>query len=68
MGECKAHFQTQTGYGGSTPERHEPELLFQLGRDPSEKRIVAAHPEVLARIQEAIKAHQSKVIPGPPQL
>ncbi|ODA34209.1 sulfatase family protein [Planctopirus hydrillae] len=69
LGEWKAHFQTQTGYGGSKPERHEPELLFHLGRDPSEKRnVAAAHPEVLARIQEAVKAHQSKVIPGHPQL
>ncbi len=69
LGEWKAHFQTQTGYGGSKPERHEPELLFHLGRDPSEKRnVAAAHPEVLARIQEAVKAHQSQVIPGPPQL
>ncbi|HBJ86994.1 MAG TPA: arylsulfatase [Verrucomicrobiales bacterium] len=69
LGEWKAHFQTQTGYGQPKAEPHEPPLLFHLGRDPSEKRNVAAErPEVLAQIQEAVKTHQAGVVPGEPQL
>lgn len=69
MGEWKAHFKTQTGYGQPKPDLHEPPLLFHLGRDPSEKRDVAAqHPEALARIQDAVKQHQAGVVPGEPQL
>jgi hypothetical protein len=44
-------------------------LLFHLGRDPSEKRNVAAdHADVLAEIQQAVKSHQAGVVPGEPQL
>jgi arylsulfatase A len=69
LGEWKAHFQTQSGYGQPKAEPHDPPLLFHLGRDASEKRNVAAqHPGVLARITEAVKAHQAGLIPGPPQL
>jgi arylsulfatase A-like enzyme len=69
LGEWKAHFQTQTGYGQPKAESHEPPLLFHLGRDPSEKRNVSAlHPDVLVQIQEAVKAHQAGVVPGVPQL
>ena len=69
LGEWKAHFQTQTGYGQPKPERHEPPLLFHLGKDPSEKRdVAAAHPQVLEQIAAAVKAHQSGVVPGAPQL
>jgi arylsulfatase A len=69
LGEWKAHFQTQSGYGQPKAEQHDPPLLFHLGRDASEKRNVAAqHAEVLARITEAVNAHQAGVIPGPPQL
>jgi arylsulfatase A-like enzyme len=69
LGQWKTHFKTQTGYGEPKPETHEPPLLFHLGRDPSEKRDVAAgHPEEIARIQEAVQAHQSEVARGEPQL
>jgi arylsulfatase A len=69
IGEWKAHFFTQAGYGQPEPEQHDPPLLFHLGLDPSEKRNVAAeHPDVIARIQSAVKAHQSAVVPGKPQL
>ena len=69
LGEWKAHFKTQTGYGQPKPELHEPPLLYHLGVDPSEKRNFAAdHPDVLARIAEAVKAHQAGVVPGAPQL
>ncbi len=69
LGQWKAHFKTQTGYGEPKPDMHEPPLLFHLGRDPSEKRDVAAgHPEVIAQIQEAVQAHQAEVVPGESQL
>jgi len=69
LGQWKAHFKTQTGYGQPKAEVHEPPLLFHLGRDPSEKRNVAAgQPEVIAEIQEAVKTHQAGVVPGEPQL
>ncbi len=69
LGEWKAHFQTQTGYGQPKAEIHDPPLLFHLGRDPSEKRNVATdHPDVLAEIKEAVKTHQAGVVPGSPQL
>ncbi len=69
LGEWKAHFKTQTGYGQPKPEPHEPPLLYHLGLDPSEKRdVAAAHPEVLERIAAAVRAHQAGVAPGAPQL
>jgi arylsulfatase A-like enzyme len=69
LGEWKAHFQTQSGYGQPKPERHDPPLLFHLGRDASEKRDVAAqHADVLARIHEAVTAHKAGIFPGAPQL
>jgi arylsulfatase A-like enzyme len=69
LGEWKAHFQTQSGYGQPKPEPHDPPLLFHLGRDASEKRDVAAqHADVLARINEAVTAHKTGVVPGAPQL
>ena len=71
LGEWKAHFKTQDGYGQATPEVHDPPapLLFHLGRDPSEKRDVAGrHPDVVAAIRAAVAAHVKGVVPGAPQL
>ena len=69
IGEWKAHFQTQSGYGQPKPQPHEPPLLFHLGLDPSEKRnVAAAHPDVLARIESAVEAHRAAVTPAPQQL
>jgi arylsulfatase A len=69
LGEWKAHFKTQNGYGQSKAEAHDPPLLFHLGRDPSERRSVAAeHADVIAQIAEAVKAHKAGIVPGVPQL
>lgn len=69
LGPWKAHFFTQTGYGQAMPERHDPPLLFHLGRDPSEKRnVAAAHPDVLARIHAAAKTHAAGIAQAEPQL
>jgi len=68
LGEWKLHFKTQTGYGQAKADEHEPPLLFNLALDPSEKRDVAKqHPEVLQKIQDAVKTHQAGVVAGPPQ-
>jgi arylsulfatase A-like enzyme len=68
LGDWKAHFQTQAGYGQPKPEAHERPLLFRLPHDPGERHEVgAAHPEVLARIQEAVARHRAELRPGAPQ-
>ena len=44
-------------------------LFGSLAHAASEKRNVAAqHPDVLARIVEAVNAHKAPVVPGSPQL
>ncbi|MDW8307733.1 MAG: sulfatase [Verrucomicrobiales bacterium] len=71
-GQFKAHFITAPGYGsgGRAPvfERHDPPLLFHLGRDPSEQFDVAReHPEVLAEIGREVEKHRAGLQPAPPQ-
>lgn len=69
IGPWKAHVLTQAGYGQPKPESHEPPLLYHLPHDPSERYNVAAdHPEVVARITQAIASHVQSVQPGAPQL
>lgn len=69
LGQWKAHFSTQTGYGAAKADVHNPPLLFDLGRDPGEKRNIAAqHAEVISRIQAAVDSHTAGVTPGEPQL
>ena len=69
LGEWKAHFHSQVGFGPpESRQKHDPPLLFHLGRDPSEKRDVAGqHPEVVAAIRAAVEAHRAGVVPGEPQ-
>jgi arylsulfatase A len=69
LGDWKAHFRTQAGYGQPTPELHDPPLLFHLPRDPSERFNVAAqNPPIVMQIQKAVAAHRAAVVPGTPQL
>jgi arylsulfatase A len=69
VGDWKAHFKTQTGYGQPEAETHDPPLLFHLGVDPSEKRNVAGeHADVLQQINEAVAKHRAGLVPGKPQL
>lgn len=69
LGDWKAHFKTQSGYGQDKPEVHEPPLLFHLGRDPSEKRnVAAANQTVVAEIIDVVKKHRESIVPGKPQL
>jgi arylsulfatase A len=69
LGNFKAHFKTQAGYGQPQPESHETPLLFNLAHDPSERFDIAAkHPEVLERIKQAVAAHLAKMTFGANQL
>ena len=68
-GSFKAHFLTQSEYGGDPAVMHEPPLLYNLDHDPAEKFDVAkAHPDVIADIQRIAAAHKSTVKPMPTQL
>ena len=69
LGEWKAHFKTQTGYGQPKPEVHDRPQLFHLGRDPSEQRdLAASHPQVAEQLRRLAEAQRAAVVPGPPQL
>jgi arylsulfatase A-like enzyme len=69
-GPFKAHFITRPGYGKEPPMmKHDPPLLFQLQRDPSEQFNVAAnYPDILADIARAVAEHQSNLVPVKSQL
>jgi arylsulfatase A-like enzyme len=68
LGNWKAHFVTQAGYGQKEPELHNPPILFHLGRDPGEQRDVAEdHQPVLADIEAAVAKHRADLVPGKPQ-
>lgn len=68
LGRWKLHYSTQTGFSRVPPERHDPPLLFDLGRDPGESVDVAAdHPDIIAKIEAAVAAHKAATKPGPPQ-
>jgi arylsulfatase A-like enzyme len=69
LGDWKAHFRTQAGYGQPNPELHDPPLLFHLPRDPSERFNVAdQNPQIVMQIQKAVEAHRAAVVRGTPQL
>ncbi len=68
VGDFKAHFFTQTGYGGAKPEEHNPPVLHHLGRDPSERHnIAAAHPDIVEKLTKLRDEHQAAMKPGTPQ-
>lgn len=63
-GPFKAHFVTKAAYGPDvdTPEPHDPPLLYNLDRDPSEKTDVAAHqPDVIAELRRIADEHRRGV-------
>jgi hypothetical protein len=65
LGALKAHYVTQSGYGGDEPEPHEPPLLYDLEADPAERFDVAsARPEALEEIRARVQAHQEALAPG----
>src|SRR5205814_3948772 len=68
-GNWKAHVVTRSAYGKDAPEKHDPPLLFDLARDPSEQFDVAAkHPDIVADLLKEIAAHEAGMKPGENQL
>jgi arylsulfatase A len=69
LGGWKAHFITQSGFGGPARAAHDPPLLFNLPRDPSEQfNVAASAPGVIEAIRAAVEAHRASFAPGTPQL
>ena len=69
LGAYKAHFITQSEYGGEEPVAHDPPLLYDLNTDPSEKYDIAEqHPEIISQIKDLLIEHKKSVIPVENQL
>ena len=69
VGPFKAHYFTQSGYGGDPPLPHDPPLLYNVVEDPSERFDVAArHPDAIERIRERVAAHRETLEPVTDQL
>jgi arylsulfatase A-like enzyme len=67
-GSYKAHFKTWDGYSSVPTESHDPPLLFNLDKDPSEMHNIAAGNETIVReLVEAAEQHTASVVPGEPQ-
>jgi arylsulfatase A len=63
-GSFKAHFITQSEYGGEAAVTHETPELYNLDHDPSEKwNIAAKHPEVIAEIRRFAEEHKKAIPP-----
>ena len=64
IGDWKLHYRVPAAAAPETAP-----LLYHLGRDPGERRNVAAqHPDVVARFQELLRTHLERVVPGPPMI
>jgi arylsulfatase A-like enzyme len=58
----KAHFITQSEYGGEAAKTHETPELYNLDIDPSEKwNIAARHPEVIAEMRHLADEHKRAI-------
>lgn len=69
LGNYKAHFITEDGYGGQPRIVHDPPLLYNVNVDPSERFDIAAdHPEIIARIRAVVAGHKANLVKGPDQL
>jgi arylsulfatase A-like enzyme len=69
-GQYKAHFITKKAYvKGATRIAHNPPLLYDLNKDPSEKyNIALQHPQVIEDIRQAAAKHAATVVPVKDQL
>ncbi len=68
-GWYKAHYITKSAYGKDPELKHDPPLLFHLGRDPSEQFNVAEqHPDILKDIHAELQRHLATVKPVKDQL
>lgn len=64
-GAFKAHFITQSEYGGEAPKTHETPELYNLDVDPSEKyNIAAQHPEIIAEMRRLAEEHKKAIPPA----
>jgi arylsulfatase A-like enzyme len=70
QGPWKAHFITRGAYGRGEPRtEHAPPKLFHLDVDPGEQFDVAAeHPDVVAALTAAARAHRESVSRSAPLL
>lgn len=69
LGNFKAHFLTQAGYGQPKPEEHPRPLLYNVAIDPAEKFDVAEkHPGVIEAIRKAVAAHEAALERAPVQV
>ena len=66
----KAHFVTEDAYGKNRQRKeHNPPLLFNLDRDPSEHFDVGKeHPEVIAEMLKISEQHRKTTKPVENQL
>jgi arylsulfatase A len=63
-GSFKAHFITQSEYGGEPAVTHATPELYNLDHDPSEKYDVAqGYPDVVAEIRRLAEAHKQAIPP-----
>jgi len=63
-GAFKAHFITQSEYGGEPAVTLATPGLYNLDHDPSEKwNIAAQHPDVIAEIQRIAEEHRKAIPP-----
>jgi len=67
-GAYKLHVATSS-YLQRGVEQHDPPLLFNLLRDPSEQHNIAGdHPDIVSAILADIAAHKNSFTPGPDQV
>lgn len=68
-GSYKAHFITESSYGGDGRVEHETPLLFNVDHDPSESFDIAAdHPEIVAELRDLVAQHRTTIKPVENQL
>jgi arylsulfatase A-like enzyme len=67
-GTWKLHIATNGSFPAQPVRRHDPPLLYNIERDPSEKYDVAdSNPAIVKELLSAIEEHKSSMQPGPPQ-
>jgi arylsulfatase A-like enzyme len=68
-GPWKVHYLTQEGYGQPKPDKHDPPLLYHLGRDPGEHFDLSKnYPGVIEGFTKLVEEHRAGMKPVPNQL
>lgn len=71
MGAWKAHFVTHGSYGTEPkqPQKHDPSILYNLDRDPSEKYpLQNNYPNIIKQIEKLVAKHKEEMKFAPSQL